>query len=73
MTQKLSPMVAVTFAALLAATLTGVDARQAPDAVGIDDDDIAGLVMSANGPEAGVWVIAETTGLPTGFRKDRRD
>ena len=28
-----------------------------------------GVVASAAGPEAGVWVIAETTGLPTGFRK----
>ena len=34
----------------------------------IDNDDIGGVVTSAKGPEAGVWVIAETTicrlGLP---------
>lgn len=30
---------------------------------------IAGVVRSANGPEAGVWVIAETKELPTGFIK----
>jgi hypothetical protein len=30
---------------------------------------IGGEVKSANGPEAGVWVIAETTGLPTKFAK----
>src|SRR5262245_27433373 len=35
----------------------------------IDADDIAGVVTSAKGPEAGVWVIAETRDLPTGFRK----
>jgi hypothetical protein len=31
--------------------------------------DIAGTVTSAKGPEAGVWVIAETTALPTKFAK----
>jgi len=31
--------------------------------------DIGGVVTGANGPEAGVWVIAETTELPTKFRK----
>jgi hypothetical protein len=30
---------------------------------------LSGVVTSANGPEAGVWVIAETTGLPTRFAK----
>ena len=28
-------------------------------------DDIGGMVSSSKGPEAGVWVIAETTDLPT--------
>jgi hypothetical protein len=32
-------------------------------------DDIGGTVTGQNGPEAGVWVIAETTDLPTRFRK----
>ncbi len=31
--------------------------------------DISGVVSSANGPEAGVWVIAETDDLDTKFRK----
>ncbi|MBI2614192.1 MAG: carboxypeptidase regulatory-like domain-containing protein, partial [Gemmatimonadetes bacterium] len=31
----------------------------------IDADDIGGVVTGPNGPEAGVWVIAETTDLPT--------
>ena len=30
---------------------------------------ISGVVTSAKGPEAGVWVIAETDGLQTKFRK----
>ena len=34
-------------------------------AVAIDTDDIGGVVMGPNGPEAGVWVIAETADLPT--------
>lgn len=37
--------------------------------VAVDADDIGGVVTSSNGPEAGVWVIAETTDLPTKFRK----
>ncbi|HTD89828.1 MAG TPA: carboxypeptidase-like regulatory domain-containing protein, partial [Burkholderiales bacterium] len=35
--------------------------------VSIGKQDIGGVVTSRNGPEAGVWVIAETTGLPTKF------
>ena len=37
--------------------------------VPIDNDDIGGVVASAEGPEAGVWVIAETTDLPTKFAR----
>ena len=37
--------------------------------VPIDNDDIGGVVTSSSGPEAGVWVIAETTELPTKFAK----
>src|SRR5882757_1777588 len=37
--------------------------------VGIDADDIGGVVRGPNGPEAGVWVIAETTDLPTRYTK----
>jgi len=33
------------------------------------EDDISGTITSSNGPEAGVWVIAETTDLPTKFVK----
>ncbi len=37
--------------------------------VDIDKDDIGGVVTSSKGPEAGVWVIAETTDLPTKFAR----
>src|ERR1700681_870453 len=42
---------------------------QAPTPVAIDNDDIGGVVTGPNGPEAGVWVIAETKDLPTRFAK----
>jgi hypothetical protein len=38
-------------------------------AVAIDNDDIGGVVTGPNGPEAGVWVIAETNDLPTRYAK----
>ena len=44
-------------------------ARAAPDAIQIVADDIGGVVTSAKGPEAGVWVIAETKELPTRYIK----
>jgi hypothetical protein len=43
--------------------------QTSPAAVAIDPDDIGGIVSSAKGPEAGVWVIAETMDLPTRFAK----
>ena len=38
---------------------------QGQEAVPIDSDDLGGVVTGPSGPEAGVWVIAETTDLPT--------
>ena len=46
-----------------------VIAAQQGGAVAVDADDIGGVVTSTKGPEAGVWVIAETTELPTRFAK----
>ena len=61
--------VAVGFA-FLTGTQAPVNAdRQPADAVPVDADDIGGFVRSAKGPEAGVWVIAETADLPTKFVK----
>jgi hypothetical protein len=43
--------------------------QAAAPSVSIDNDDIGGIVTSTKGPEAGVWVIAETADLPTKFVK----
>jgi hypothetical protein len=42
---------------------------EAQTRVAIDDDDIGGVVTGPHGPEAGVWVIAETRDLPTRYAK----
>jgi hypothetical protein len=42
---------------------------QTPDTIAIDADDLAGVVTSSKGPEAGVWVIALTSDLPTKFAR----
>src|SRR5437899_7613783 len=39
------------------------------DAVTVGADDFGGVVTGTKGPEAGVWVIAETTDLPTKLAK----
>ena len=55
---------------VLMASLPWVNAQQRSAAtVAIDPDDIGGVVTSSKGPEAGVWVIAETSELPTKFAR----
>src|SRR5713101_5047033 len=62
--------VAVGLALLLAWSQAPMNAGQTTgETVSIDNDDLGGVVRSAKGPEAGVWVIAETTDLPTKFVK----
>ena len=58
-------------AAILGAALAAftVSSLAAPAAAADNDGIIRGRVASANGPEAGVWVIAETDDLETKFRK----
>ena len=54
----------------IAVFLVGLSAcQQGGEVVVIDDDDIGGVVSGPDGPEAGVWVIAETTDLPTKFSR----
>ena len=48
-------------------TLRGAAGRHPQEPSPGAGDDITGTVTSAKGPEAGVWVIAETTDLPTRF------
>ena len=48
-----------------------IHAHAAPAAEGkVGASDIGGVVSSSKGPEAGVWVIAETTDLPTRYIKE---
>jgi hypothetical protein len=57
-------VIAISTTALLAALATSASAQ-----VAIDDDDIGGVVTGPNGPEAGVWVIAETNAFDTFYAK----
>ena len=59
---------AVAIVVWLAASPVELSSQQSVT-VQIDNDDIGGVVTSAKGPEAGVWVIAETTELPTRFAR----
>src|ERR1700758_2232825 len=51
---------------LLAVSSLAAFAQQRPS---IGESNIGGVVTGPSGPEAGVWVIAETTDLPTKFAK----
>jgi hypothetical protein len=63
-------VMALGFAAVQTAVQGQAGGRQgAPDTIPLDNDDIAGVVTGPKGPEAGVWVVAETTGLPTKFAR----
>ena len=62
--------IALALVALAVAPRANLRAQQAAaQTVAIDNDDIAGVVTGPKGPEAGVWVIAETADLPTKFVK----
>src|SRR5579884_2664864 len=64
----LHPGIGIALAAMLVAALAGLLAAQTKSAaVRVGASDVGGAVTSPKGPEAGVWVIAETTELPTKF------
>src|SRR5689334_13856083 len=63
-----SSVAAIGIAAFGIGAPSSLSAQQAT-AVGIDNDDIGRVVTSPNGPEAGVWVIAETRDLPVRYIK----
>ena len=68
-TQALSAcIVALGIAVFLASWPSQLSSQQSAG-VAIDNNDIGGVVTSAKGPEAGVWVIAETTDVPTRFAR----
>jgi hypothetical protein len=61
-------IVAVAMAVFLASWPSQLSSQQGTS-VSIDNDDLGGVVSSTKGPEAGVWVIAETTELSTRFAR----
>src|ERR1043166_4728898 len=62
--------VVIGVAVIVAVSVVQLRGQQKNDAsVRIDNDDIGGVVTGANGPEAGVWVIAETSDLSTKMAK----
>src|SRR5438552_13280481 len=61
---------ATVLAASLACGYISLNAQQRPaPEVTIGSTDLGGVVTGTNGAEAGVWVVAETTDLPTRFAK----
>jgi hypothetical protein len=69
---KISKRLPVLVAAALLAGVSVLARAQAQNdaaAIAIGERGIGGVVSSPYGPEAGVWVIAETTELPTQFRR----
>ena len=60
----------IALATIVAASFSGARLRVAAQAaMAMDADDIGGVVTGPRGAEAGVWVIAESTNLPTTLRK----
>jgi hypothetical protein len=66
-TRRASPFAAAALLALAVAPLAAQPATVGPPVIG--DRDLGGVVRGDHGPEAGVWVIAETTDLPTKFAR----
>ena len=68
-TRSLANLAVFAVAVLFIGASGRVSAEQPHDAINIGDADLGGVVTGAHGPEAGVWVIAETTELPTRYVK----
>lgn len=62
--------ITISIAGYLITARTGLSAQQQAASVQVGANDIGGVVSSSKGPEAGVWVIAETTDLPTRYIKE---
>jgi hypothetical protein len=65
-------LVAIGITVLSSTMLVGTPSpagAQHPAAPAINDDDIGGIVTGPNGPEASVWLIAESVELATNFAK----
>ena len=61
-------MLALSVAAFCGALLALTGCQSGEEIAG-HSNDLGGVVSGPSGPEAGVWVIAETTDLPTKFAK----
>jgi hypothetical protein len=59
---------AIAIALVLGGPSARLHAQQTPG-INVGATDLGGVVTGASGPEAGVWVIAETTDLPTKYAK----
>jgi len=55
-------IVVIAVVVVLGVSSPGQPARKPAAAISMDAADIAGVVTSSKGPEAGVWVIAENKG-----------
>ena len=67
--RSLQLVLGLSVGATVALFLTASHAQQPAASVAIDADDIGGVVTGPKGPEAGVWVIAETRDLPVRYIK----
>ncbi len=54
---------------IVGAAVLAACASQMSQQGSVGAQDLGGVVISSKGAEAGVWVIAETTNLPTKFTK----
>src|SRR5260221_8990574 len=68
LTQALRRLLSTVILLPILAVAVSTDLR-AQQSVEIGAAEIGGVVASSKGPEAGVWVIAETTELPTKFAR----
>lgn len=66
-----SPQVGLVFVILcfLTGLFVRAEAGQSTGAAQLKSNEISGVVTSSKGPEAGVWVVAETSDLPTRYIK----
>jgi hypothetical protein len=62
-------VIAPLFAGILSLAPTDRRPASSPATISAAENDIAGVVTGPKGPEAGVWVIAETKDLPTKLAK----
>src|SRR5262245_11539149 len=63
-----SSLLTASFLAVALAVPAGAQQATAP-VLSVGSAELGGVVTGPGGPEAGVWVIAETTDLPTRFAK----